>query len=131
MVFGTILSGCLFILPAAITTGVLVGLDAVRSGNNQKPIFTVPPGGGYGGGPGMSNPDRGNGISTDVYCDKTLGVYPYVAKDHQQYTRKFFSPLPPSKAQKSSAQAELVQVSLDRAISARSASLWLHAARGT
>lgn len=90
MVFGTLLSGCLFILPAAVTTGVLVGLDAVRSGNNQKPIFTVPPGGGQGGGPGMNGGgNRGDKIETDLYCDETVGVYPYVAKDYQQYTREF------------------------------------------
>lgn len=95
MVLGTILSGCLFILPAAVTTGVLVGLDAVRSSNNQKPIFTVPPGGGYGGGPGMGNGggNRGNKIETNLYCDETIGVYPYVEKDYQQYTREFTPPL--------------------------------------
>lgn len=95
MVFGTILSGCLFILPAAVTTGVLVGLDAVRSSNNQKPIFTVPPGGGLGGGPGMGNGggNRGDKIETNLYCDETVGVYPYVEKDYQQYTREFTPPL--------------------------------------
>jgi hypothetical protein len=91
MVFGTILSGCLFILPAAVTTGVLVGWDAVRSGSNQKPIFTVPPGGGYGGGPGMDGGGRGNGIETDIYCDKTVGISPYVAKGYEQYTRELIS----------------------------------------
>jgi hypothetical protein len=90
MVFGTILSGCLFILPAAVTTGVLVGLDAVRQSNNQQPIFTVPPGGGLGGGPGMG-PTRGNAIETDLYCDETVGVYPYVGNGYQQFTREFLA----------------------------------------
>lgn len=87
MVFGTILSGCLFILPAAVTTGVLVGMDAVRASNNQQPIFTVPPGGGLGGGPGINGGgNRGDKIETDLYCDETIGVYPYVEKGYQQYT---------------------------------------------
>lgn len=90
MVFGTIIAGCLFILPAAVTTGVLVGLDAVRSSNNQKPIFTAPPGGGYGGGPGMTS-DRGTKIETDMYCEQTVGVYPYVDNGYQQYTRELLS----------------------------------------
>lgn len=96
MVFGTIFSGCLFILPAAVTTGVLVGLDAVRASNNQRPIFSVPPGGGLGGGPGMNGGgNRGNAIETDLYCDETIGIYPYVDSDHQQYTREFFLALEP------------------------------------
>lgn len=89
MVFGTILSGCLFILPAAVTTGVLVGMDAVRASNNQQPIFTVPPGGGLGGGPGVNGGgNRGDKIETDLYCDETIGVYPYVERGYQQYTRE-------------------------------------------
>ena len=85
MVFGTIISGCLFILPAAVTTGVLVGWDAIRSGGNQKPLFTVPPGGGMGGGPGIT-PDRGNKILTEMYCDESTGIAGYFAPGYEAYT---------------------------------------------
>ena len=68
---GTILSAGLFILPIAITTGVLVGLDAFRASQGQPRLF------------------RNNKVNVDVYCQQAFGIHPVT--DGQDYTCELFS----------------------------------------
>jgi hypothetical protein len=63
---GSILSAGLFALPIAITTGVLVGLDAFRTSQGQPRLF------------------RNNKINVDIYCQQAFGIHP--ATDGQDYT---------------------------------------------
>jgi hypothetical protein len=68
---GSILSFGLFILPIAVTTGVLVGLDAFRASTGQPRLF------------------RSNKVNVDVYCQKAFGIHP--TTDGQDYTRELLS----------------------------------------
>lgn len=68
---GSILSAGLFVLPIAVTTGILVGLDAFRSSQGQPRLF------------------RNNKVNVDVYCQQAFGIHPVT--DGQDYTRELFS----------------------------------------
>lgn len=57
----SILSVGLFILPIAVTVGVLVGLETYRVNHGQKSLF-----------PG----DQDNAITTQMYCQKEYGITP-------------------------------------------------------
>ena len=81
---GAIVSLALFILPIAVSLGLLIGLDAVRSNNGQAPLF--PPGsnpapGGFGLGGG-----GGDKLTSELFCQKATGVTP--STKGQQYTRE-------------------------------------------
>ena len=67
---GSILSVGLFLLPIAVTTGVLVGLDAFRQSQGQPRLF------------------RNNKVNVDIYCQQAFGIHPVT--DGQDYTRKWF-----------------------------------------
>ena len=57
----SLLSGALFVLPIAITIGVLVGLETYQTSRGQK---------------GLGPIDASNGIQTNTYCQKAYGVVP-------------------------------------------------------
>jgi hypothetical protein len=74
---GSILSLGLFVLPIAITTGVLVGLDAFRQSTGQPRLF------------------RNNKVNVDIYCQQAFGIHP--TTDGQDYTCEsiYLSPVQP------------------------------------
>ncbi|KAI5460394.1 concanavalin A-like lectin/glucanase domain-containing protein [Mariannaea sp. PMI_226] len=75
----------LLALPIGITLGVLLGIDQQRRASGQEPLYQPGDGSGNGNGGGSGKPPKkGNGISHDIYCDKTFGYTPYTAG--QQYT---------------------------------------------
>lgn len=80
--FRWVVNFVLLAVPIGVTLGVLMGLDAGRSANGEKPLFTEP-----------DNPGtipKNNGITPMVSCDKAMGLHPL--SKGQEYTRK---PSPP------------------------------------
>lgn len=75
----------LLALPIGVTLGILMGLQASRSASGKGNLFTPDPDNGSGGSSGGGGRKRpGNGIVTDTYCQKTLGVTPYT--EGEQFT---------------------------------------------
>lgn len=76
--FRWLVNAGLLILPVGTTIGVLIGVDSHRQATGQEPIFNNPgtgtPGtGGGGGGNGNKNDDS---VTSQLYCQKQVGVSP-------------------------------------------------------
>ncbi|WQF87653.1 Putative glycoside hydrolase family 12, glycoside hydrolase family 11/12 [Colletotrichum destructivum] len=74
--FRWVVNFVLLAVPIGVTLGVLMGLDAGRSANGEKPLFTEP-----------DNPGtipKNNGITPMVSCDKAMGLHPL--SKGQEYT---------------------------------------------
>ncbi|KZL69398.1 xyloglucan-specific endoglucanase [Colletotrichum incanum] len=74
--FRWVVNFVLLAVPIGVTLGVLMGLDAGRSANGDKPLFTEP-----------DNPGtipKNNGITAMVSCDKAMGLHPL--SKGQEYT---------------------------------------------
>ncbi|GJC84313.1 endoglucanase cel12A [Colletotrichum liriopes] len=74
--FRWVVNFVLLAVPIGVTLGVLMGLDAGRSANGEKPLFTEP-----------DNPGtipKNNGITAMVSCDKAMGLHPL--SKGQEYT---------------------------------------------
>ncbi|GKT92162.1 LOW QUALITY PROTEIN: xyloglucan-specific endoglucanase [Colletotrichum tofieldiae] len=77
--FRWVVNFVLLAVPIGVTLGVLMGLDAGRSANGEKPLFTEP-----------DNPGtipKNNGITAMVSCDKAMGLHPL--SKGQEYTPRF------------------------------------------
>ncbi|TKW58243.1 Xyloglucan-specific endo-beta-1,4-glucanase A [Colletotrichum tanaceti] len=74
--FRWVVNFVLLAVPIGVTLGILMGLDAGRSANGDKPLFTQP-----------DNPGtipKNNGITPMVSCDKAMGLHPL--SKGQEYT---------------------------------------------
>ncbi|KAK2046696.1 concanavalin A-like lectin/glucanase [Colletotrichum somersetense] len=74
--FRWVVNFVLLAIPIGVTLGVLIGIDAGRSANGDKPLFTQP-----------DNPGtipKNNGITALVSCDKAFGLHP--PSKGQEYT---------------------------------------------
>jgi hypothetical protein len=71
MLAHSLLSGALLLLPIAITIGIYIGVESQKIFNNGfKGSYGVPTGNGGSATPG------GNGVETNMYCQKLIGIIP-------------------------------------------------------